>query len=1108
MLGWGLASQAGEVLFETDCNDESLWELVDLRDGAQVLIEEDPTAPVGYGPETLRLSGDETLLFAKGVRISEGTILTLWKDEDPENRDCDGVIFFHADYPEDLAQAYNTKEHRPHYWIEQDYDVGFQIKRQDSKGQDYPIIEKAGVGKTSDDWNKSGWIWQKLNFQNGTVRAKYWSAVVPEPPEWQIEESGWEAREGRLGLRVWSGLASVAYFAVSTEDIPVKPPPLEMSATRSVWFTGQLPRVRLFLNLPSSDFASSLRLTTQADSETGLVKTIDTPFVSGHTQIDFEAGDPDPGFVFPDEDSPGGDYRLRAELLDASGRDVASASRTLEFRSPAHYTDRLARLRDTARDQLRTEADPESDRALEATCAVALLDLAEKVFQEGRIDAVDRTLEFAAEALDPSVTMNPITCDRIGISADSFVMGLGYTVEIDWRFQINVPSTDRTARLEITDDLGIETPLTAESPVPSADWKDGKTRTRFDFKIPEEFPSDSIAPIERPAVREGWHKLWLSLWSDGTGEHEWLDLPGPDHGGDFSRRYEIGRVYITQNPIQIEDLTATDRRTLRLQMGLLNRGRDPLKVQVACRLLTESKTEVDRGVVSVEIPHGGTGGDRVSIDFPEFGWWGPLEAVVEVIEEGRLLTSAVTNFEMPGPEGWNFDVSRGNEVWNREGRFYTPLIVRATGPIRTEIAIKVGREGQDWGEGRLSVSPNEGGKLELGVQPALGTYQVTVEVPSPEGGHIKREYRIQAPVFENKNGVLLLNGEPFIVKGVNVHGLIGNSPHRARLMMRILKEIGFNMLRGDYPPPWEVDMAEEENLGWLVLAPFSVTNTDALKMRHDPHPFARMREISRRFIRVYRDKSPTWFWNSLNEVTGETDDLLTCLYPLYKAMDPYNRPVVYANLTGQDRTLGQDLMGINYYYNYENTVETRQPLVLDSLRKAKAAGIPCIFNEFNCWFGPVYSEGARSVRGFYEYGIEHGMAGGFLYQLREDRDRHPGVVVDDYTLWTNPTFEAALRKAFADLRIEAGDRTDRGFTLRLKNLRPFTLRGIDYKVEEARKLIADGRIDDMTPHGEGRIETGVLDGKGSHILEAEISFTTHFGLESRIRETVYLEGRD
>jgi hypothetical protein len=118
------------------------------------------------------------------------------------------------------------------------------------------------------------------------------------------------------------------------------------------------------------------------------------------------------------------------------------------------------------------------------------------------------------------------------------------------------------------------------------------------------------------------------------------------------------------------------------------------------------------------------------------------------------------------------------------------------------------------------------------------------------------------------------------------------------------------------------------------------------------------------------------------------------------------------------------------------------------------------------------------------------------------------VVVDDYTLWTNPTFEAALRKAFADLRIEAGDRTDRGFTLRLKNLRPFTLRGIDYKVEEARKSIADGRIDDMTPHGEGRIETGVLDGKGSHILEAEISFTTHFGLESRIRETVYLEGRD
>lgn len=85
------------------------------------------------------------------------------------------------------------------------------------------------------------------------------------------------------------------------------------------------------------------------------------------------------------------------------------------------------------------------------------------------------------------------------------------------------------------------------------------------------------------------------------------------------------------------------------------------------------------------------------------------------------------------------------------------------------------------------------------------------------------------------------------------------------------------MLRGDYPPPWAVDLAEEENLGWMTLAPFSVTDTSRLKARHAPYPFARMREITRRFIRTYQDKPANWFWNSCNEIKGEVDAFLrTC----------------------------------------------------------------------------------------------------------------------------------------------------------------------------------------------------------------------------------------
>jgi hypothetical protein len=303
-------------------------------------------------------------------------------------------------------------------------------------------------------------------------------------------------------------------------------------------------------------------------------------------------------------------------------------------------------------------------------------------------------------------------------------------------------------------------------------------------------------------------------------------------------------------------------------------------------------------------------------------------------------------------------------------------------------------------------------------------------------------------------------------------------------------------------------MAQEENLGYMPLAPFSCIDTDNLKRRHAPHPMPRMREITRRFFQIYKGKPATWFWNSCNEVTGEIDDFLTMTHPLYRAMDPYGRPVIYANLGEQDRTAGQDIMGINYYYDFRYVLEDKQPLVRSSIEKAQQAGLPCIYNEYNCWYGPVYSEGANAVRGFFEFGLEHGMSGGFLYQLRDQIPRHPGVVSDDDRLWTNPTFTESLRRAFADATIAVGDRSAKSISLRVENVRPFTLREVRYQVREGDRLLNEGKMADLAPEKSGDLSLDVADGKDSHVLDVDVWFVTHFGIKEHVSETVCLEKKE
>ena len=163
-------------------------------------------------------------------------------------------------------------------------------------------------------------------------------------------------------------------------------------------------------------------------------------------------------------------------------------------------------------------------------------------------------------------------------------------------------------------------------------------------------------------------------------------------------------------------------------------------------------------------------------------------------------------------------------------------------------------------------------------------------------GEYKYADRIIATVVEVNGMDIIVNGEPFLIKGVNVHGLDGGSPEKTASMMRIMRELGFNAWRGDYPPHWQMELAYELNSFYTVLGPFSCTPTEEIFARQAGPPMTTARELSRLLVERYYQSAGVLLWNSCNEITGEKEDFLVSLLPVFKAHDPYKRPVHYSNL--------------------------------------------------------------------------------------------------------------------------------------------------------------------------------------------------------------------
>ncbi len=1132
-----LALSGAGLVFEWSGEGSEQWDFLDLRGDGKALPAQDGSGPPGYGPNVLGMSGTVYLAMAKGAELSEGTIVALYRENEARDFDADGVILFWADYPQDISVAHNTKEWRPHVWLEQDNDCGFQFRFAKTTGEEDTLAERPGHGVVTDDWNKTKWIWQKVRLEGDRIQAKYWPAEQPEPDEWGIEATHDGPRGGRFGLKINSGDIHLAYFAADAEDIAVDAP--------SAYLHFTLPRATQARRLPFTLFTNSPDAARETFSAS--VTSGSREVGSGQFELDIPAGQGEfPLLLSADKKAPEGGAEVigldkepgagtcAVRLSSASGtydadcRLEVAPARELQNRmsETAKAIAALGQLVDKGRNATAGTAALTVIR----DAAQAHLDYARALLEAGKPEDAELALRFATEALaelkgykgawvrelggkPEQMAPDKVEGDKRGfgeaeriteacstafqmsfgepqLEAQSFVMGQAYEMTLPWQVEGAAPEKDYAFEVRLVSPLGNRTVAqsSAQPAVPTSQWEPGQAniqKVRLDV-LPED-PSKGVEYLSQPPVLDEAHRIVVSVSDPESGARLLLgNAPGPQPERVGSSAM-VAEVYVSSTPLEIRGFEPKGSPAMGTRMDravIRNVGAKPQSVDALFSAKTETGRSVLQAVQRLQVDAGA--------DVPvEFNWTpktaGNVTLHIQLLKDGVMATEAKAVVVLTPPASYDVRVASTHHVERRDGVFVTPLNVSGGGQAKGTCNARVIADGRLVGEGE---GPASG--FTVDAEPWFGYYDVEMDF-----GTFRSDARIIATVAETNGMDLLVNGEPFLVKGVNVHGMDGSSPERTASMMRIMRDLGFNTWRGDYPARWQVDLAYEMNTCYMVLAPFSCAGTDEIFARQDGPPLTTARELSRVFVERYVDSAGVLMWNSCNEIGGETIDFLLSLYPVYKAHDPYQRPVNYANLYGQDFTAGQDVMGVNYYFGRGQTAVGRQPNIARSIALAREADMPVIFCEFNSYHGAIQSTGAESMYDLYDWGVREGMSGGVQY-MKGNSDRHPGIFDNGFN--THKIYDDAIRYVLADAKVSLAEAADGKVILEIRNKRRCTLRQVTLNAKVSGQAVEAIELDDLPSQETAHVDMQVpRDAPGPAVtVEGVLEFVTHYGFRCRV----------
>lgn len=206
-------STFAKTIFEDDfslgMDNWTIWGPLDVKVG------EDNSAPAEYGPDVLIIPNMQAVIggvYVNNLTVEDCILEVLWKDSAlPE--DADGILMARIDI-EALEEAGGGDQWPKDkgYIMELDTDTGFHMNRMGSGGE--------RLAENPDRMSTENWNWLKWRLEGGDLKLKTWDVGETEP-DWMLEAVDEEPIEqGGVGLEVWSGEATVAYFRVTDLEGP------------------------------------------------------------------------------------------------------------------------------------------------------------------------------------------------------------------------------------------------------------------------------------------------------------------------------------------------------------------------------------------------------------------------------------------------------------------------------------------------------------------------------------------------------------------------------------------------------------------------------------------------------------------------------------------------------------------------------------------------------------------------------------------------------------------------------------------------------------------------------------------------------------------------
>ncbi|MDR1279945.1 MAG: hypothetical protein LBK99_03890, partial [Opitutaceae bacterium] len=261
----------------------------------------------------------------------------------------------------------------------------------------------------------------------------------------------------------------------------------------------------------------------------------------------------------------------------------------------------------------------------------------------------------------------------------------------------------------------------------------------------------------------------------------------------------------------------------------------------------------------------------------------------------------------------------------------------------------------------VSLSPSGKATADIDLPARFGNHTVQAAVLDAKGTLLEtRAINFDGSVIEvTKNRRLLVNGEPFLVRGINAGpGVEWNNDRRVTKReflrtLRLYQQLGLNTLRMEPAEDWQIQVAFEYGFMVMPTTAASSTNWSMGAFGQLVEPDLRLALDRQRLMTIQQHRHANiLLWNGGNEIhhTPGYDDrpvlerYIEGIRDAFRAHDPVRRPVTYANLDMWRQNWffleGQDVIGWNTYKNADD-LRAELPAVL-----AAAQGRPLLFTEW------------------------------------------------------------------------------------------------------------------------------------------------------------------